>query len=299
MTGTRIPYNNETNSKVDQDKEAEKARKSEEKNARKEAKEKRKSGKYESTGAEPTAPVAGVSGSAVEPEEPDAAEPLDEQMDATETAVSRPVITEPSGATGATTAGLLSIGDKPPRAAPRPPVTSEPQAAHVRTSMEDDASLRMREIAARANADDEPNGKVKKWFNRFSRRLSRGSERPVEREAEKPKQEGFVGGAALASPSGNNSTTSLERPASVRDVALAGKGKEPEPPSAPREIVYESTDHCILEDLGIPRKGTAKETDDGVQEARDGFDETLATPPAYPAVKEASPVRDSRFIEEI
>jgi hypothetical protein len=48
--------------------------------------------------------------------------------------------------------------------------------------MEGGAEARMREIAARATADDEPDGKMKKWFNRFSRRLSRGGEKPMERE---------------------------------------------------------------------------------------------------------------------
>lgn len=224
-------------------------------------------------------------------------------------AISRPIVTEPSSATGATTGGLLNIGDKPPRAAPQPPVSPEPEAAYARSSMDGGAEARMREIAAKATASEEPDGKMKKWFkNRFSRRLSRGGEKPVEREtekgekAEKPKQEGFVGGAALAEPSVNNSTTTLERPASVRDVALAGKGKEREEPTIPTEVVAESTNinHCVLDDLEVGAKGAAKEADGGMHEASDDdFDESLVAPPAFPAVKEASPVRDSKFIEEI
>lgn len=200
------------------------------------------------------------------------------------------------------TAGLLTIGDKPPRAAPHPPDTSEPEPAPVRTSMEDEASLRMREIAAKATADDpQPNGKVKKWFkNRFSRRLSRGSEKPIEKETEKAKEGGFVGGAALTGASANNSTTSLERPSSVRDVALAGKAKEEEPTTAPAEIVAGPSDHCVVEEsLGRASRPEAPETEDDTQEARDRFDESLAKPPTFPVVKEASPVRDSKFIEEI
>jgi hypothetical protein len=119
-------------------------------------------------------------------------------------------------------------------------------------------------------------------------------------KAEKPKQERFVGGAALAEPSVDNSTTSLERPASVRDVALAGKGKEREEPTLPIVAVTQSINHCVLEDLGVGAKGGAKQAGGGIQEASDDdFDENLVAPPAFPAVKEASPVRDSKFIEEI
>jgi hypothetical protein len=272
-----------------------------------------------------------VSEPATEPEELDAGHPVKETEErvpesvATTSAaakpvspgpaISRPIGGEPAVAAGGTAGGLLHIGDKPPRAAPQPPVSPEPEAAYARTSMEGGAEARMREIAARATADDEPDGKVKKWFkNRFSRRLSRGGEKPVERETEKtektekmekreklekPKQERFVGGAALAEPSVNNSTRSLERPASVRDVALAGKGKEREEPTIPIEAVTQS-DHCVLEDLGVGAKGGAKQADGRIQEASDDdFDESLAAPPAFPAVKEASPVRDSKFIEEI
>lgn len=184
--------------------------------------------------------------------------------------------------------------------------------------MEDDASVRMREIAVRATADDEHDGKMKKWFkNRFSRRLSRASEKPSEQPiekaverpvekpaelaAEKPMNERYAGGAALSDANVNDSVASLERPASARDVALAGKGKGKERESIPAqgEIVAESSDHCILEDLKAPTQNGIKDTDDGIQEASDSFDESLVAPPAFPAVKEASPVRDSRFIEEI
>lgn len=222
-----------------------------------------------------------------------------------EPAISRPIITEPSATTGVGT-GLLTIGDKPPRAAPHPPVVQESESTPIRTSMEDEASLRMRENAARATADEAPNRKVKSWFkNRFSRRLSRGAEKPVEKkpvekEKERGKEEGFVGGAALTGVSANNSTASLERPSSSRDVALAGKVKEKIPIAEPGEIVAGPSDHCMVEEaLARTAKKEAPSTDDEFQEARDRFDESLATPPTFSAVKEASPVRDSRFIEEI
>lgn len=234
-----------------------------------------------------------------------ATEPMTTKSDAiqptlSEPAISRPIITEPSATTGVGT-GLLTIGDKPPRAAPHPPVAQESESIPIRTSMEDEASLRMRENAARATADEAPNRKVKSWFkNRFSRRLSRGAEKPVEKEKERGKEEGFVGGAALVGASANNSTASLERPSSSRDVALAGKVKEKIPIAEPGEIVAGPSDHCMVEEaLTRTAKKEAPSTDDEFQEARDRFDESLATPPTFSAVKEASPVRDSRFIEEI
>jgi hypothetical protein len=330
------------NFEVDQEKEAEKARKSEEKSAKKEearlAKEKRKSAKRESIGTEPAAAAAAataVPDSGVEPEEQVAVQPIEAEGEplataavATEPAItetttaniiatepmtmepvvsqpiisepviSRPIPTEPSATTGAGT-GLLAIGDNPPRAAPQPPVAQESESVPMRTSMENETSLRMRNIAARASADEVPNRKVKSWFkNRFSRRLSRGAEKPIEKEKEK--EEGFVGGAALAGDGANKSTASLDQPSSVRDVALAGKVKDEAPTTEPGELAVGSSDHRMVEeDLERQlRKGTPP-TDDEFQEARDRFDESLAAPPTFPAVKEASPVRDSKFIEEI
>lgn len=331
---------------IDEEKEAEKARKSEEKHARKEAKERRKSAKYEPSGAEQGATTVAATGFAGRQEEQNVVQPTDvtgEQL-ATEPApgkavvtehfgteptiaqpiisepvvaqpvvhepviarpvtperpINRPVVTEPSGATGGAT-GLLHIGDTPPRAAPRPPVAREPESAPIHTAMEDEASLRMREVAARATADDgAPNGKVKKWLNRLSRRLSRGSEQPLEKE--KAREEGFVGGAALASVSANNSTASLERPGSARDVALAGKVRGEEPVSLRGAIVAGPSDHCMVEEpLRQHPVGKRPQTaDDEFHEARDNFDDSHITPPTFPAAKEDSPVRDSRFIEEI
>ncbi|KIN03813.1 hypothetical protein OIDMADRAFT_102200 [Oidiodendron maius Zn] len=323
-----------------------KPRKSEEKNARKEearlVKERRKSAKRESLGEELATAAPAVPDALAEPKEPVAVKPIDAseepltttamaieaatretvitdiiateptttesdaiQPTLSEPAISRPIITEPSATTGVGT-GLLTIGDKPPRAAPHPPVAQESESIPIRTSMEDEASLRMRENAARTTADEAPNRKVKSWFkNRFSRRLSRGAEKPVEKkpmekEKERGKEEGFVGGAALAGASSNNSTASLERPSSSRDVALAGKVKEEIPIAEPGEIVAGPSDHCMVEEaLARTAKKEAPSTDDEFQEARDRFDESLATPPTFSAVKEASPVRDSRFIEEI
>jgi hypothetical protein len=180
--------------------------------------------------------------------------------------------------------------------------------------MEDQASLRMRENAARvADNDSTPlsptsgDGKVKKWFKtKFSRRLSRSNEKPLDKGKEK--EEGFVGGATLAGEGANGSTASLERPDSVRDVALAGKARKEELIAEPGEVIVGPSDHCALEESlnHTAKKDKPKdvpkdepEPEDHFQEARDRFDEDLVTPPTFPVAKEASPVRDSRFIEEI
>jgi hypothetical protein len=164
----------------------------------------------------------------------------------------------------------------------------------------------MRENAARVAGDDSTplsptsgDGKVKKWFrNRFARRLSRGNEKPLDKGKEK--EEGFVGGATLAGEGANGSTASLERPDSVRDVALAGKARKEELIAQPGEVIVGPSDHCAIEEgLSHTAKKDEPEPEDDFQEARDWFDEDLATPPTIPVAKEASPVRDSRFIEEI
>lgn len=304
---------------VEQDKEAEKARKSEERHAKKEearlAKEKRKSGRYEPEVTEPSvtgAATGATTESVFETEERETAQPIQFAEEpvpiepvAGKPVVSRPIAAEPIPATGPST-GPWALGEKPPRAAPRPPVTPEPTP--IRTSMEDEASLRMRQNAAMANGEKlpSPDGKVKKWLkNRFSRRLSRGGERPVVEPEERADEKtgGFVGGATLAGAGALRSTESLERPSSARNVALAGKASEEEPieePAADEAVVVGPSDHCIFEDdIRRSARKSASPTDEEYNEARDRFDENLATPPTFPVAKEASPIRDSRFIEQI
>jgi len=203
----------------------------------------------------------------------------------------------------------------------------------IRTSMEDEASLRMQENADAANPDESTpmspntasNAKVKNWLkSKFSRRMSKSTKSSSTGEKEK-KEEGFVGGAAFTGASANNSSASLgQTPSSVRDVALANTDKttksttehEREPsisdsisatptPAAAEEEEEErigrtsrraSTVSSLEQDNKLQKKETE---DEEFQEARDNFDEDLAPPPTFPAEKSNSPVRDSKFKEVI
>ncbi|KAH9210329.1 hypothetical protein DL95DRAFT_393543 [Leptodontidium sp. 2 PMI_412] len=146
-----------------------------------------------------------------------------------------------SGAVVGGTAAVTETTEKP--SVPAPGNREEPTIAErresavptpIRTSMEDQASLRMRETVAAANGDEvtpmsaSPGGspkdsKVKSWLKtKFSRRMSKGQKSPG-LEKENSAGSGFVGGAALTGASVNNSTTSLgAKSSSVRDVATAG-----------------------------------------------------------------------------
>ncbi|KAJ5035395.1 uncharacterized protein L3040_007865 [Drepanopeziza brunnea f. sp. 'multigermtubi'] len=131
----------------------------------------------------------------------------------TETAVNLPHIEE------------STIAERRESAAPAP----------IRTSMEDQASIRMREAAA-ANGDvimpkspssaGSPKEKnVKNWLKRFSRRMSKGPKSPGMEKEKEPAggdRKSFIGGVALTGASASNSTASIgANSASVRDVATA------------------------------------------------------------------------------
>lgn len=108
--------------------------------------------------------------------------------------------------------------------AEEPTTDASPEApAAIRTSMEDQASLRMQENADAANPNEstplspgsgssEGKGKRMSWLkNKFSKRLSKsqkGSSSSGQKEADK-EEKGFVGGASLTSASPNNTTAVL------------------------------------------------------------------------------------------
>jgi hypothetical protein len=173
----------------------------------------------------------------------------------------------------------------------------------IRTSMEDQASMRMRENADAANQGEStpvhpsPPGdgsKVKNWLKtKFSRRPSK-AQKPSTVEKEKEPERAFVGGAALTGASANNSTASLSaKPSSVRDVALAGKAKEePEPEDRGRSKRRDSEVSALSEPAGAV-------DEEEFREARDNFDEDLAPPPTFVAEKSNSPARETKFTEEI
>ena len=176
----------------------------------------------------------------------------------------------------------------------------------IRTSMEDQASMRMRETADAANKDESTplspsspgdGSKVKNWLKtKFSRRMSK-PQKPSATEKEKEPEKAFVGGAALTGASANNSTPSLGvKSSSVRDVAMAGKAKEPEAEPELEERGRGKRRDSEVSALSEPA-GDADEEE--FQEARDNFDEDLAPPPTFVAEKSKSPARSAKFHEEI
>ncbi|KAH7336536.1 putative Eisosome protein 1 [Rhexocercosporidium sp. MPI-PUGE-AT-0058] len=129
----------------------------------------------------------------------------------------------------------------------------------IRTSMEDQASLRMRETVAAANGEEVTpmsassesprDSKVKNWLKtKFSRRMSKGQKSPG-LEKENSAGSGFIGGAALTGASANNSTASLgAKSSSVREVATAGTGTSSVVPAS-TSTAEPAVDHYGMETL--------------------------------------------------
>lgn len=177
-----------------------------------------------------------------------------------------------------------------------------PEPAHIRTSMEDQASTRMQESADAANTDlstpmsptsPKEGSKVKNWLKT---KLSRGSkpQKPVSStgEKEKDRESSFVGGAALTGASANNSNVSLSQ-RSVREVAMARTNETAESARGRQGRRDEETRTVS------PMSAREPDEDEEFQEARDNFDEDLAPPPTFSSDKEPSPARQGRFTEEI
>jgi hypothetical protein len=183
----------------------------------------------------------------------------------------------------------------------------------IRTSMEDQASMRMHENADAANRDQSTpmspsspgdSSKIKNWLKtKFSRRSSK-AQKPSSPEKDKEPEKTFVGGAALTGASANNSTASLSaKPSSVRDVVLVGKAKEEPVPNAKDEPEPDA------EDRGRAKRRSSEVSalsqlpgdvdEEEFQEARDNFNEDLAPPPTFVAEKSSSPARETKFTEEI
>lgn len=213
--------------------------------------------------------------------------------------------TEPEATAEATTvAPATATNEAHATIAERREVASTP--IPIPTSMEDQASMRMRETADAANKDESTplspsspgdGSKVKNWLKtKFSRRMSK-PQKPSTTEKEKEPEKSFVGGAALTGASANNSTVSLgAKPSSVRDVAMAGKAKEQETEPEPEERGRGKRRDSEVSALSEPVGDVDEEE---FQEARDNFDEDLAPPPTFVAEKSSSPARSARFHEEI
>ena len=205
-----------------------------------------------------------------------------------------------------------------------PATTSEPQTTStasgtdIRTSMEDQASLRMRENAAAAAANDgvaaplsptsaAEGGRVKSWIKkRFS---LRGSKSQPKHDDVTAKEESFVGGTALTGETSDTKRTSTA-PTSEQHAATGAETEGPDMPSVTKVPTYVPSDSDLSDDAAVNRGRTSKRvvdddrevspvSNDGeaFQEARDGFNEDLAPPPTFPADKNSSPARDSKFRE--
>jgi len=138
-----------------------------------------------------------------------------------------------------------------------------------------------------------PTGKVKTWFkSHFSRGSRSDDEKPQD-----SKGKGFVGGHALTGVESNNaSMTSLDgRSASMRAIAMAGRRRTDlsEDASAPATPIGNAADVSPM---------SSDSDDEFFEEARDELGTELS-PPRHisdPAQKKShSPVRDSRFVENI
>jgi hypothetical protein len=216
-------------------------------------------------------------------------------------------VTEPAGESAASesTSSLPTIADEEPSTLAEREISTTP--APIRTSMEDQASIRMRETAAAANGDEvtpivgsptspAEKGKVKNWLkSKFSKRASKNPRSP---EKEKSSEAGFVGGAALTGASvKNGSTASL----GAREPAIASEPViEPERPiEAEEEERIGRPARRASEVSSVSTIERAETNDDEFLEAQDNFDEALAPPPTFPAEKSSSPVRDSKFVEQI
>ncbi|KAI0024364.1 hypothetical protein F4780DRAFT_596692 [Xylariomycetidae sp. FL0641] len=136
-------------------------------------------------------------------------------------------------------------------------------------------------------------GRVRSWFKRFSRHKS-----PDERSKGKLARRSFVGGVALRSMDGNQSSTSLgNRSSSMRAVALAGN--------------HSSHKRALSEDPSM-RGGNydavsslSSDSDDEEHfrdEARDQLGKGLSPPRPirdFSSSKSQSPVRETRFKEAL
>lgn len=200
------------------------------------------------------------------------------------------------------------------REAAVPASSTAPASSAVRTSMEDQASLRMRQVAdSAANTSSSPsngavagtdNGKLKSWLRTRLRRSSKPQKPVTSADKVKETESGFVGGAALTGASANNSNVSLgARPSNVTDVS----GRD----SSVRDVAIASTGTHKPETPDITRGRTVTRAADPVSplsdrddeeeflEARDNFDEDLAPPATFSTSKEPSPARGGKFIEQI
>jgi hypothetical protein len=185
--------------------------------------------------------------------------------------------------------------------------------AGLRTSMEMETEGRLNEITQEGEksptSSDSPKG-VKSWLRTKFRRQSKTQK---SESKDMGADKGVVGAAALteagnASIETNTSSAKYPEPrkSSIEEVTLAGPSTTSEEPV---ETVYEertgrskrrASSVSSMSALEESREmGKEVSRDDDFEECRDHFDNELAPPPTFATTKSASPVRDSRFHEEM
>jgi hypothetical protein len=234
-------------------------RKADEKSARKEeerlAKEQRKSVKSEGAVVAPVAEstAATTADPSTTTATTPATEPATESTIEPSTSAVEPETpgTETEPATATLTAPFVAPTTEESSTEPATHTREPPTApAAIRTSMEDQASPRMREAAGSANASESSpaspsKGKMRGWLkSKFAGKSGKSQKSPtaekseVKRDAPKRDTPGqFVGGAALTGANVKNDSTAspTQHDSSVRDVPLAAG------PSATTEDTHTAT----------------------------------------------------------
>ncbi|KAG4034840.1 hypothetical protein MFRU_002g01900 [Monilinia fructicola] len=209
--------------------------------------------------------------------------------------------------------------------------TTAPAQAAIRTSQEDQASVRLNRAVTDVNAIQrsksnttsptfESGSKVKNWLKSKLRTVSNRHSKSISDSNASGKagtERGFVGGHNYTRGSVNNSTTSLSRH-SILDIANAtlvpgtnptvAATQEPEAFERAGKTTTRQTDDVSSLSESIVDKGKGKEEalsgdsdEDEFVEARDDFEEELKTPRPFSSLGavSVSPARAPKFHEEI
>jgi hypothetical protein len=180
--------------------------------------------------------------------------------------------------------------------------------AGLRTSMEMQTEERLDEIIKEGEksptSPDSPKG-VKGWLKTKFRRQSKTSKSDSK---DIGTDKDATDGTALTKDGNTNvepNTLSMKdyapRKSSRENVAVAESSTAHEEPV--ETVDEERTGRSKRRPSPVSSVSALEESqtsqDDDFEEARDQFDNDLAPPPTFPTTKSASPVRDSRFHEEM
>jgi hypothetical protein len=215
--------------------------------------------------------------------------------------VERPIVEKP-------------IVEKPTRDVDTTPVPKGYIApAGLKMSMKMQTEEALNEIIQEAEksptSPDSPKG-MKGWLKTKFRRQSK-TQKSESKDTGADKE--IVGGAALAEagnssvePNASSAIDTEPRKSSMEEAALAGPSTTSEEPV--ETVREERTGRSKRRASSVSSLSALEEShemgkevscDDDFEEARDYFDNELAPPPTFPTTKSASPVRDSKFHEEM